>query len=107
MRSAQLVGKSVFIRELLPQDLKLKVDQLTSAKAVKVAGFLSSVVGVAHARQLRAAERRQWRRELAFARGKSVEAPSWLWRSVADLLGIHETAYLDHCRIVRKQGLAD
>ena len=87
--------------------MKLKVDQLTSAKAIKVARFLSSVVGVAQARQLRATERRQWRRELTFARGKSVEAPIWLWRSVADLIGIHETAYLDHCRIVRKQGLPD
>jgi uncharacterized protein (DUF2252 family) len=37
MRAAELLGKSVFIRELLPQDLKLEIDQLSSGEAVKVA----------------------------------------------------------------------
>ncbi len=27
-----------------------------------------------------------------------LDAPSWLWSSVVDLLGIHERAYLEHCR---------
>ena len=27
-----------------------------------------------------------------------LDAPSWLWRSVVDLMGSHEVAYLEHCR---------
>ena len=29
---------------------------------------------------------------------KSLEAPSWLWNSVVDLVAAHEAAYLQHCR---------
>jgi uncharacterized protein (DUF2252 family) len=96
MRAAELLGKSVFIRELLPQDLKLEIDQLTSAEAVRVARYLSGVVGMAHTQQMDADARRKWHHELARNRSKSI-APSWLWRSVIDLIGIHETAYLEHC----------
>ena len=28
----------------------------------------------------------------------SIDAPTWLWSSVVDLIGIHERAYLEHCR---------
>jgi uncharacterized protein (DUF2252 family) len=97
MRAAELLGKSVFVRELRPQDLKLEIDQLTSAEAVKVARFLSGVVGTAHSRQMDAEVRRAWHHELRRSRSKSSGAPSWLWRSVIDLIGIHETAYLEHC----------
>jgi uncharacterized protein (DUF2252 family) len=27
-----------------------------------------------------------------------MDAPSWLWSGVVDLVAIHERAYLDHCR---------
>jgi uncharacterized protein (DUF2252 family) len=27
-----------------------------------------------------------------------LDAPSWLWSSVVDLVAVHETAYLEHCR---------
>jgi uncharacterized protein (DUF2252 family) len=27
-----------------------------------------------------------------------LDAPTWLWSSVVDLLAIHERAYLEHCR---------
>jgi len=27
-----------------------------------------------------------------------IEAPTWLWASVVELVGIHERAYLEHCR---------
>jgi uncharacterized protein (DUF2252 family) len=27
-----------------------------------------------------------------------LEAPSWLWASVVELLALHEAAYLEHCR---------
>ena len=39
-------------RELMPQDLKLEVDQFSRGQAVKAARYLAFVVGKAHARQL-------------------------------------------------------
>jgi hypothetical protein len=29
---------------------------------------------------------------------RNLDAPTWLWSSVVDLIGIHERAYLEHCR---------
>jgi uncharacterized protein (DUF2252 family) len=55
-------------------------------------------VGVAHARQLDRATRDGWRQELERGVTRSLEAPSWLWSSVVDLIGIHERAYLEHSR---------
>jgi uncharacterized protein (DUF2252 family) len=52
MRAATLLGRPVFIRELLPQDLKLEIDQMTSDEALMAAEYLSTVVGFAHARQM-------------------------------------------------------
>jgi uncharacterized protein (DUF2252 family) len=98
MISASLAGKAVFIRELLPQDLKLEIDQLTREEATKAARYLSMIVGNAHGDQMDAATRRNWRKELTRNRSKSLDAPSWLWSSVVDLAIIHEAAYLDHCR---------
>ncbi|UAK26716.1 DUF2252 domain-containing protein [Sphingomonas nostoxanthinifaciens] len=98
MMAAKLLGKSVFIRELAPQDLKLEVDQFTEGQAVKAARYLSYVVGKAHARQMDAATRTAWRRSLLDHRRSGIEAPSWLWQSVVDLSGSHEAGYLEHCR---------
>jgi uncharacterized protein (DUF2252 family) len=39
MIAAKLTGNSVFIRELMPQDRKIEVEQLTSEEAIAVAGF--------------------------------------------------------------------
>jgi uncharacterized protein (DUF2252 family) len=89
---------SVFIRELMPQDLKVEIEQLTVPDAMKAASFLAGVVGRAHARQLDDAARRSWSDELDRHRSKSLEAPSWLWSSVVSLIGSHEVAYLEHCR---------
>jgi uncharacterized protein (DUF2252 family) len=52
MRSAELLGKSVFLRELLPQDLKLEIERLTVDQAILTAGYLATVVGHAHSRQM-------------------------------------------------------
>jgi uncharacterized protein (DUF2252 family) len=98
MLAARMQDRSVVIRELLPQDLKLELDQLSQAEAVRVAGFLATVVGEAHGRQLRRAERLRWRKELLARHSKTLDAPSWLWTSVVDLVGVHESAYLEHCR---------
>ncbi len=98
MLPARLLEKPVFIRELLPQDLKLEIEQLSQAEAVEMAAFLAQVVGRAHARQMGAADRKQWLNELKKNRTKSLDAPSWLWNSVVDLVSAHEAAYLNHCR---------
>ena len=98
MRAMKLAGKSVFVRELMPQDRKIEVEQLTSEEAVEVAGFLAAVVGKGHSRQMDARARKQWLGELQHDRSKSMKAPGWLWSSVVELLVDHERGYLDHCR---------
>ena len=98
MLATRLCGRSVFLRELLPQDLKLDIDQLPQADAMKVGRFLAAVVGKAHARQMDAETRLKWKKELNRHQSKSVDAPSWLWSSVVALVASHEAAYLDHCR---------
>ena len=87
MRATQLLGRSIFIRELLPQ------------QAMNIARFLAYVVGKAHARQMDADTRSKWAKELSTVRTGDLKAPSWLWSSVVDLLAIHEKAYLEHCRL--------
>ena len=98
MLSARLLDRSVFLRELLPQDLKIEIDQLSRSEAMRVARFLATVVGRAHARQMDPDRRRSWLGELARNRTKSLDAPSWLWTAVVALVADHEAAYLDHCR---------
>jgi uncharacterized protein (DUF2252 family) len=98
MIAAKLTGNSVFIRELMPQDRKIEVEQLTSEEAIAVAGFLAAVLGKAHGRQMDAGTRKEWHRELLRSRSKSLNAPGWLWTSLVELLADHERAYLDHCR---------
>lgn len=98
MAAARLGDRSVFVRELLPADLKLALDHIVPREAQRAARYLARVVGRAHARQLDDAARARWRAELGRSNSKSLEAPSWLWNSVVDLVGTHERAYLDHCR---------
>jgi uncharacterized protein (DUF2252 family) len=98
MVAGKIDRRSVFIRELLPQDLKVEIEQLTVPQAMKSARFLAGVVGKAHARQMDQATRKGWCNELARHRSRSLEAPSWLWSSVVSLIGSHEIAYLEHCR---------
>lgn len=98
MIASTLSGVSVFLRELAPQDLKLEVDRLTRDESTALARYLGSVVGQAHSRQMDPPVRKAWVRELAKARKRGLDAPSWLWSSVVDLLSAHELAYLEHCR---------
>ena len=98
MAATRLLGRAVFVRELLPQDLKLEIEHLSQAEAMNVAAFLARVVGRGHARQLDAAGRRTWLAELQGNRSRSLDAPSWLWNSVVELAALHEGAYLRHCR---------
>jgi uncharacterized protein (DUF2252 family) len=93
-----LLGRPVFIRELLPQDLKIELEQFSSSEAKKAARHLAYIVGYAHARQMDPKTRSFWLDALAERRGGTIEAPSWLWNSVVEQIGLHEAAYLEHCR---------
>jgi len=98
MLAERLMDSAVFMRELLPQDLKIELDVLSHDEAMKSAYFLAAVVGKAHARQMDAATRRSWQAELQRNRSKKLDAPSWLWNSIVELIVSHERGYLDHCR---------
>jgi uncharacterized protein (DUF2252 family) len=99
MLASRLSGRPIVVRELMPQDLKLEVDRLTQIQTIKLARYLSGVVGHAHARQLPAADRKRWKKELQRFSTR-LDAPPWLWDSVVQLVAQHEAGYLEHCRKV-------
>ncbi len=98
MAACRLLGKSVFVRELMPQDMKIELTGLSPDEAMASAQSLARVVGDAHGRQMDEATRRAWLDELARNRNGQLDAPSWLWSSVVELMAAHEAAYLEHCR---------
>ncbi|KPY82464.1 DUF2252 domain-containing protein [Pseudomonas syringae pv. tagetis] len=98
MVAVRMLDHSFFIRELLPQDMKLELDELTQPEAMQAAAYLAKVVGNAHARQMDLATRAAWIRDLQSNRSQTLDAPSWLWSSVVQLVGSHEQGYLEHCR---------
>ena len=79
MIAGTVIDYSVFVRELMPQALKLELEMFDDTEARTTARALAHVVGVAHARQLDDSSRKEWRAELEKARTRSFEAPSWLW----------------------------
>jgi uncharacterized protein (DUF2252 family) len=85
-------------RIVFRQDLKLEIPQLTREEAMKAARYLAIVVGEAHARQMDHSTRQEWRKQFARDRVSGLDAPSWLWSSVVELVANHEAAYLEHCR---------
>jgi uncharacterized protein (DUF2252 family) len=95
---AGILERFVVIRELMPQDLKLEMDQLSREEAVNSARYLAEVVGKAHARQMDAATRRDFASSFQQRKTARLNAPSWLWSSVVELASAHESAYLEHCR---------
>ena len=98
MMAAKLLGKAVIVRELMPQDLKIEINRLSCEEAMRLAHYLAGVVGRSHGRQMAPGQRRTWRSDLGKYRKASLEAPSWLWTSVVELIALHEAAYLEHCR---------
>lgn len=98
MIAVRLLGRPMVLRELMPQDLKLEIDRLSSEEAAHCARYLAEVVGQAHARQMDASTRREFRATFRTRRNSALDAPSWLWASVVELMAAHEVAYLDHCR---------
>jgi uncharacterized protein (DUF2252 family) len=57
------------------------------------------LLGRAHGRQLDERTQRTWRGELMAHHSKALDAPSWLWNALLELIAIHERAYLEHCRM--------
>jgi uncharacterized protein (DUF2252 family) len=100
MAPGDLLGKPVIVRELMPEDLKLDIEQFTRKEAISAARFLASVVGKAHGRQMSVSDRKAWSRELSGRHPPDLAAPTWLWNTVLELLVRHEEAYLKHCRLV-------
>ena len=62
MASGDLSNRPVVVRELMPEDMKLDIEQFTRKEAVSAARYLASVVGKAHGRQMSADDRRLWLR---------------------------------------------
>src|SRR5882757_3214483 len=52
MQAVEIRSKPVFVRELLPQDLKIEINALDRREAAHVAGYLAAVVGEAHGRPM-------------------------------------------------------
>ena len=98
MMAAKLLDRSVVIRELMPQDLKIEIERLNKIEALSLSRYLASVVGRAHGRQMSSQQRAAWHSELSKSHKASLDAPSWLWTSVVELVALHEAGYLDHCR---------
>jgi uncharacterized protein (DUF2252 family) len=98
MLATKFDNHSVVLRELMPQDLKFEMEGLTRADAISAANLFAGVVGRAHARQMDRTARKEWANDLQRNRTKTLDAPSWLWTSVVDLVATHEAAYLNHCR---------
>jgi uncharacterized protein (DUF2252 family) len=98
MLATDFDGRAVVLRELMPQDLKFEMEGLSRAEAIAAANLFAGVVGKAHARQMDKETRAAWAKNLQRNRTKTLDAPSWLWTSVVDLVASHEAAYLNHCR---------
>lgn len=99
MVSGRLDGKAIVLRELAPQDLKLEMTRTKPGEAAALARYLGAVVGRAHGRQMDEDIRTRWASQLTRAHSAQLDAPSWLWSSVVELIGLHEAAYLEHCRL--------
>ena len=104
MIASTLLQRPVVVRELMPQDLKLEIDQLSREDAVTSARYLAEVVGKAHGRQMDTATRRKFAASLRSRKSSNLDAPPWLWASVVELASTHEAAYLEHCRRFALQG---
>ena len=98
MMAADMLQRPIVVRELMPQDLKLEIDQFSREEAVHAARYLAYIVGRAHARQMDEQSRSAWRIELKRHHPGSLDAPNWLWTSVVAMAGRHEEGYLEHCR---------
>ena len=98
MLATRLLGRSMVLRELLPEDLKLEIAQFSRSEATRAARYLAYVIGLAHARQMDETARKHWADAIARRQSANIDAPTWLWDSVVQLTASHEAGYLEHCR---------
>ena len=98
MLATSLANRKVVVRELRPQDIKFELSALTQQEAILTAKLFAGVVGKAHGRQLKRPDKSAWIKELRIGHTKTLDAPSWLWNAVVDLVADHEASYLRHCR---------
>jgi uncharacterized protein (DUF2252 family) len=98
MIAEHFLEHDVYIRELMPQDIKLELDQMSIEEAIRMSSYLAYIVGCAHARQMDDGTLKSWRSELKLNRSKSLATPAWLWKSVVQMMASHEAGYLEHCR---------
>ena len=82
----------------MPQDLMLGLEQMSIKEAIRMSSYLAYVVGCAHAWQMDDGTRKSWRHELKLNHSKPLATPTWLWKSVVQLMASHEAGYLEHCR---------
>ena len=99
MIGASVLGKSLIVRELMPEEKKAKLAGLEEGELRSVGAFLGAIVARAHARQLTATQARAWLRSFR-GRGRGRPVPTWLWETFVNLVGVHESAYLQHCETV-------
>jgi uncharacterized protein (DUF2252 family) len=98
MLAARVLGRPMVMRELMPQDLKLEIEQFSRDEAIGSARYLAYVIGTAHALQMDDATRLSWSRHISRRQSASIDAPTWLWDGIVDLTASHEAGYLEHCR---------
>ena len=65
MLPAIFLGKPVFVREIMPQDLKFEIRRISIDDAKSIAKYLAYIVGLAHARRLSQLKRKAWLAELS------------------------------------------
>ena len=78
--------------------MKFELNRLTREDAIRTARLMAGVVGRAHGRQMKQADRSTWVTELRSRHTRGLDAPRWLWSGILDLAALHEAAYLEHCR---------
>ncbi len=91
MIATRFMEHGVFVRQLMPQDLKLEIDELNIADASHTASYLAWIVGQSHAAQMNDDAQAGWLHELS-------GTTDWLWNSIVHLVASHEAGYLEHCR---------
>jgi hypothetical protein len=76
--TAQMLDRSVVLRELMPKELKLDIDRLSREEAVNSTRYLAEIVGNAPAQQMDAATRKEFSARFRVPKSAPLDAPSWL-----------------------------
>lgn len=97
MVAAEILGVRVVVRELMPQDRKVRLDVLKRGEAAPIARMLGAVIGRAHGRQMSPEVATEWASQLRPKGLAAGKPPEWLWAPLIELVAIHERAYLEHC----------